>query len=341
MILVNGSIGIGTGYSTTVPQFNPFDIVAALKTFINGADYEELVPYYRGFIGNIKKIADKKYSVEGVYEIIDDTKVHITEIPINISLEDYITFINTLTIIDKKLDDPKKKLVDYIVKPFNNRVDIIVEFKSSELQKQIKANNLEKYLKLNSTISTTNMHLYNANKKITKYDSAYEILEEFYNSRYKLYEVRKEHTIKVLENDVNIAKYKRMFIEYILDKKIIIEKQKKDVIIARLVELKFPKLAKKVNCNESEKSYSYLIDMPLWSLTYEKIEQLKKELEDTQKILDDYLTLTIEEIWNSELDEFIVNYKKWLQELKEIQDKEDKLKTDNKKSKSKGKKKVN
>jgi DNA topoisomerase-2 len=82
--------------------------------------------------------------------------------------------------------------------------------------------------------------------------------------------------------------------------------------------------------------------MPLWSLTYEKIEQLKKELEDTQKILDDYKEKTIEDIWNSELDEFVVNYNKWLQDLKEIQDKEDKLKTDNKKSKGKGKKsKVN
>lgn len=337
MILVNGSIGIGTGYATLIPQFNPIDIVTSLRTFINGTDYEELVPYYRGFIGNIKKIADKRYSVEGIYEVIDDTKVHITEIPIDTSLEDYRKFLNTLTLIDKKDDNIKKKLVDYVVKPFNNCVDIVVEFKSSELQKLIKVGELEKYLKLNTTICTTNMHLYNANKKITKYDSAYEILEEFFNSRFKLYEIRKEHTIKVLENDANIAKYKRMFIEYILEKKIIIERQKKDVIIDRLVELKFPKLAKKVNVDESEKSYSYLIDLPLWSLTYEKIEQLKKELEDYQKILDDYKEKTIEDIWNSELDEFIVNYKKWLLDLKEIQDKEEKLKL-NEKGKKKGKK---
>lgn len=341
MVLVNGTVGIGTGYSTDVPQFNPSDIVKCLKSFINGTDYEELVPYYRGFIGKIKKIADKKYSLEGVYDIIDDTKVHITEIPISTSIEDYKVFLNTLTLLDKKDDDPKKKLVDYIVKPFNNKIDIVVEFKSSELQKLIKAGELEKYLKLNTTISTTNMHLYNKNKKLIRYDSPYEILEEFYNSRYEFYEIRKEHTIKVLENDVNIAKYKKLFIEYILEKKIIIERQKKDVIIARLVELKFPKLARKVNINESEKSYSYLIDMPLWSLTFEKIEQLKKELEDIQKILDDYKDKTIEYIWNEELDEFIVNYNKWLQELQEIQDKENKLKGDNKKTKKSGKGKVN
>ena len=328
MILVNGASGIGTGYSTNVLQFNPVDIVNRLKNIINGGDYEELIPYYRGFNGKIKKVSDQHFTVEGIYKVINDDTVHITEIPISvrsISFEKYKEFLLSITILDKKEDNSKKKVIDFIMKPYNNKVDITVQFKPGELQKLIKSNELEKYLKLTSKLSMTNMYLYNASDKITKYDSPYEILEDFYTIRYQKYIQRKEYQIRVLENDADIAKYKRMFIEYILDKKIIIEKQKKDVIIARLKELKFPRLAKRINVTEEEKSYQYLIDMPLWSLTYEKIEELKKEEADIHRILEDYKNLTIAELWTRELDEFTKAYNVWMKELEEIRLKEERL----------------
>ena len=328
MILVNGASGIGTGYSTNVLQFNPLEIIDRLKKIINEGDYEELIPYYRGFNGKIKKTGEQTFSVEGIYKIINDDTVHITEIPISlrsISFEKYKEFLLSITILDKKEENTKKKLIDFIMKPYNNKVDITVKFKPGELQKLVKLNELEKYLKLTSKLSMTNMYLYNANKKITKYDSPYEILEDFYHIRYQKYIQRKEYQICVYENDVNIAKYKRMFIEYILDKKIIIEKQKKDIIIERLKELKFPRLAKRINVTEEEKSYQYLIDMPLWSLTFEKIEELKKEEEEIQKILEEYKNLTVSELWIRELDELVKAYNTYLKELEEIRLKEERL----------------
>ena len=225
------------------------------------------------------------------------------------------------------------------MEPYNNKVDVTVKFKPGELQKLIKSDDLEKYLKLNSKLSMTNMYLYNANGKITKYDSPYEILEDFYQVRHSKYEERKIYHIKVLENDANIAKYKRQFIEYIIAKKIIIEKQKKDVIIEKLKELKFPRLARKVTATDEEKSYQYLIDMPLWSLTYEKIEELKKEAEDIQRILDEYKQKTIEEIWIQELDEFVIAYNSYVKELDDIRAKEEKLTKKEKAPKKKAKSK--
>ncbi len=344
MILINGTSGIGTGYSTNVIQFNPLDVVKQLKNIINGKDYVELMPYYRGFIGEIKKVGEQHFEVNGCYDIISDDTVHITEIPISlrpISFEKYKEYLTSITIIDKKDEDSKKKVLDYVMKPYNNRVDITVKFKAGELQKLIKTGDLDKYLKLNAKLSMTNMYLYNAAGKITKYDSPYEILEDFYTHRYAQYEKRKKYYVQVLENDANIAKYKKLFIEYILDKKLIIEKQKKDVIINRLKELKFPRLARKITAEDSEKSYQYLIDMPLWSLTYEKIEELKKEVEDIQRILEDYKNKTIEELWNEELDEFVKAYNVYIKDLDEIRIKEEKLvkgKTGEKAPKKKAKK---
>lgn len=328
MILVNGAAGIGTGYSTNVLQFNPLDIVDRLKKIINDEVCEDMIPYYRGYKGKITKESDQKFKVEGCYEVISDDKVHITELPISlrpISFEKYKEFLNSITILDKKEDDVKKKLVDFVMKPYNNKVDITVQFKPGELQKLLKAKELEKYLKLNSSLTMSNMYLYNLNGKITKYDSPYEILEDFYKCRHSKYIDRKKYRIKVLENDADIAKYKRMFIEYIIAKKIVIEKQKKDVIINRLAELKFPRLARKITASDEEKSYQYLIDMPLWSLTYEKIEELKKEEEDIQRILQDYKSKSVESIWIEELDEFVKAYNVWMKELDDIRIKEEKL----------------
>jgi DNA topoisomerase-2 len=348
MILVNGSIGIGTGYSTKIPLFNPIEVVDGLKSYINKTKYKDIHPYYRDYKGKITKIDDQQYMMSGLYEIIDQDTVHISEIPLNISFENYKKFLNDITINandkkeEKKDDEIKKRkieknLIDYTMKPSNNYVDITLKFKPTTLQPLIKNDEINKYLKLTSSIALTNMILYDEHHKIKQYESAKAIISEFYEHRYKIYVKRKEHLIQLLENELNIIKYKVKFIEFIFDKKIIIEKQKKDDIIGNLEKLKFPKLAKKVDLDESEKSYSYLIEMPLWSLTYEKIEELKKQLEEKQNILENYKMKTIEDIWNSELDEFIKEYQIWLQELQKIKDEEEDMNI-NKKGKKRTKK---
>ena len=93
----------------------------------------------------------------------------------------------------------------------------------------------------------------------------------------------------------------------------------------RLKELKFPRLAKRINVSDEEKSYQYLINMPLWSLTFEKIEELANEEIDIQRILDDYKNLPISDMWINELDEFVKAYNIWTKELDKIRLKEEKL----------------
>ena len=38
MVLVNGAEGIGTGWSTSIPNYNPRDIVANIKRLMNGEE---------------------------------------------------------------------------------------------------------------------------------------------------------------------------------------------------------------------------------------------------------------------------------------------------------------
>ena len=59
MILVNGSKGIGTGFSTEVLQYNPLQIIAYVRAMLattSVADRPVIEPYFKGFKGTIRNI---------------------------------------------------------------------------------------------------------------------------------------------------------------------------------------------------------------------------------------------------------------------------------------------
>ena len=59
MILVNGSKGIGTGFSTDIMQHNPLQIIAYIRAMLAStsvADRPVIEPYFKGFKGTIRNI---------------------------------------------------------------------------------------------------------------------------------------------------------------------------------------------------------------------------------------------------------------------------------------------
>merc|ERR1719515_391025 len=48
--------------------------------------------------------------------------------------------------------------------------------------------------------------------------------------------------------------------------------------------------------------YDYLLGMPLWSLTFEKVEEIKKQLEAKSKELDIVKKTSIEKMWDRDLE---------------------------------------
>ena len=84
MVLINGAEGIGTGWSTTVPNYDPREIVAALKDRLNGKEeFPNLHPYYKGFCGDIVVRGDGGYEILGRWNINYETNtIVITELPV-------------------------------------------------------------------------------------------------------------------------------------------------------------------------------------------------------------------------------------------------------------------
>lgn len=89
MILVNGADGIGSGWSSSVPNYNPRDIIANLRRLINGEDIAPMVPYYHGYTGDISEKSAGKFNVSGKIERTGDETLLITELPIKRWTQDY------------------------------------------------------------------------------------------------------------------------------------------------------------------------------------------------------------------------------------------------------------
>lgn len=320
MVLVNGCKGIGTGFSTTVPQFSPKDIVNNLLAMMNKTELIDMKPWYKGFKGSVlNSNKPGSYLIYGKYQVIDETTLRITELPIGSWITEYKEFL------DQEIE--KKNIVSYTANISDEIFEFIVTFEESKLDKLIKTKMLYTKLKLVSRISTRNMYLFNANNCIFKYQSPQDILDEFYHVRIDMYKKRKEFLIGKLQNELNILLYKMKFIQYVLDNKIVVFKQKKSSIIEKLVSFKFPKLMTglskvKVEMDDkdpdndleesnSDKSYEYITSMPLFSLTDEKITELQAKLSAKQEELDHVQSVSEIEQWRLELEEFLVLYEEW------------------------------
>merc|ERR1712187_267606 len=122
MILVNGCDGIGTGYATSVPNFNPREIITNLKRFIQHKEsrkpglpkLDKMMPWYQGFKGLILESKEEnKCEVIGLAELKDGGKVEITELPVKKWTQDYREFLEELLPKGQSKRDSVKLIEDY------------------------------------------------------------------------------------------------------------------------------------------------------------------------------------------------------------------------------------
>ncbi len=315
-ILVNGAQGIGTGYSTTIPNFNPVDIIQAIQLKLNGKPCPEVKPWYKGFRGTIEKLNDKQYISRGIYKKIGSNTIHITELPIGTWTEDYKQFLETL-IIDKSKPHKRQIIVNFEDNSTECDVDFTLKFKPISLMRLMKKDNekngtphIAKLLKLTSTKYTnlSNMHLYDADNKIKKYHSVDEILDDFIKVRYQFYVDRKVYILDKLQKELELINYRVKFINEIIHDTIDLRKKKKTVIYELLKNKGYPMLSinntktnTKINTKTNTKTYDYLIKMPLDTLTEEKIKELEAIHEKKNKEFKSLEGKSEKDIWKDEL----------------------------------------
>ena len=339
MILVNGGIGIGTGYSTNIPQFDPSELINICKIIcnvikmsgavvksvedletinetINILEINEITPYYLGFKGNIIKAEKNSYISKGVYRWINDSTVEITELPIGTWTEDYKEMLENM--ITNGLNNLK-----YIENHYTSKnVKFILHFNTSV--KDNMADNFDVLFKLQSSknLSINNIHLFNKDGAIQKYDTAVEIIKEWAETRILKYFERKNYQIKNLEKEAKVLSNKMRFILDVIAGNIQIMNKKLKEITERLIELKYPpintgsedvgeELGEKeekavddvVDSNINYKHYNYLLKLPISQLTYDRKVILEKEYNELDEKLRNLKNTNIEDLWLNDLSE--------------------------------------
>ena len=320
MVLVNGAKGIGTGWSTEIPGFNPIILTQLILELVNGDIAEitaqDLPAYWNGFSGKImyeipynaksnknafvrkcqkgEKGKLPRWCYEGVYNISNYKgviRLEVNDASPTSSVEDIYETINKMII------EPESKVLNF--KPSMFSVPkFMVEFDAEKINEE----EVLKMLNLNGTISATNMVLFNGDGVIKKYDEISEIIEEWYDVRYECYTKRIRYIIGVIEKELMIISNKYRFVKEIaLDKTLDVNNKKKLILEKELEDKKYDKV---------DESYGYLLSMPIHSLTKEKLEELKKDEENTKNKLDYYKKVTVEELWKNELEKLLNELKK-------------------------------
>jgi DNA topoisomerase-2 len=348
LILINGASGIGTGYSTEIPGYNPTDVVNNVKAHLKGEEMAEMIPWYRGYRGRIIKTGPNSYITVGEYsrDPHNRNKIRIEELPVGHkncrSFSGYTEFLNSL--LDDEVakshglkrkkktkgkndddddDDSTKSssfkesvIMDYeIINGTDTAFVVDIIFKDGVLDKEL-ANNteyrFEKKLKLAYSYKIQNMHLYVEGGGIKKFDDPRDIIEEFCRVRRPQYVKRRERLLRKYQHGIDKAEAKYRFVTETINNTIDIRRKKRTVVDELLAncEPPYPKYTTNVDDEEDKAGYNYLLSMQMSSVTVEMLEKLQKDIAKATQQRADTEGKTEVDIWEEDLSNFTTEYDK-------------------------------
>jgi DNA gyrase/topoisomerase IV subunit B len=326
MILINGCSGIGTGWSSNVPCYNPLDLIKCVKIWLDSNGnvlqkdddgdsvslFPELTPWYRGFDGQIEKSDRSKYITHGILEKGTRGSYVITELPIGVWTNKYKDFLEDYA-EEKVIKDIKNystvKKVNFVVQPNSD------ELLSAEM------------LKLHSYVYTSNMVMFNEKEQLRKYTDTDHIIDNFCKVRYELYCKRKNHQISDVEAEIRLMSNKERFIREVMSKSLNIMNVPESEIICELGRRKYDKISKLITeegeNEETTGGYEYLLRLQVRTFTTEKINKLNDDIKAKNQELKILRETSEKSMWIRDLVEFTEKYQEFLNTM----EKEEKVKS--------------
>ena len=273
-VLVNGTEGIGTGFSCYVPPFNPDDIRENILLFTRGKELKKMKPWFKGFKGRVFEDETGGWVTEGVWQVVGTT-VKVTELPPGRWTQDYKEYLDSL--VEKKMigsftNNSTTESVDFLIQGYVGK-DIV------------------KDLKLQKTIRDTNMHLFHPTKGICKYDNAESILSDFIDLRVEYYIKRKAYLIESTKKRSDICSYRAQFVKKVVDGDIVVFKKKKKDLEHEIGQ-EFPKV---------DGSYDYLLHIKTIDYTEERVKALIDESDKLERELAQLQAMGFLDMWRNDI----------------------------------------
>ena len=276
-VLINGTEGIGTGFSTNIPPFNPRDIIDNMKRALAGESIKKMKPWFKGFKGTLTEgETEQTWITTGAYTMSGDI-IRVTELPPTRWTQDYKEHLETL--VEKRI------ISGYTNTSTTDEVNFeVVGYSGS---------NLHRDLKLEKTFHTSNMHLFHPRRGIKKYHTAEDILVDFLEIRIDYYKARKENMVESLEKLQVVLENKARFVRMVTDEELVVFKKKKVDLVEELIELNFVKI---------DDCFDYLLNIKTYQYTMEEMEKLYTEAHKVIAELKNLKNTSVVSMYRSDLD---------------------------------------
>jgi DNA topoisomerase-2 len=270
MVLINGTEGIGTGFSTFVPPYKPEDVRANVARCVRGEEMVPMAPYFNGFEGRVYATDDGAWVAEGVF-----ANGVITELPPGRWTQDHKEFLDGLV--------ESKKISGYE----NNSTTERVRFKITGYHGKDPVADL----KLRKTFRLSNMHLFHPVQGIKKYSSPLEIIRDFVGIRMECYQRRKAHIVAELRAKVDLNDNKARFIADVVSGSLVVFRRRRADL-----ESDMAKSFAVINGG-----FSYLLDIKTHQYTEEAIQNLMREVDACKGELDAIIGKNERDMWLEDL----------------------------------------
>lgn len=326
MVLVNGAEGIGTGWACKIPNYDPREIVNNISRMLNHQDPLPMLPSYKNFKGVIHELGQNQYLVSGEVSVLDKNTIEITELPVRTWTQAYKESV--LEPMLQGTDKTPPLISDYKEYHTDSTVKFVVRMTEEKLA-QAEAAGLHKVFKLQSSLTCNSMVLFDHMGCLKRYESVHDILKEFFELRLHYYKLRKDWLVGSLGAESAKLSNQARFVLEKIEGKISIENKSKRDLIRMLVQkgyesdpvVAWNKAQEKSlgdedgDGNDSDSSvdsgsssgpnFNYILSMPLWCLTKEKVEELLKQRDMKRAELNELQRKNSEDLWREDLAIFI------------------------------------
>ncbi|XP_016380044.1 DNA topoisomerase 2-beta-like isoform X1 [Sinocyclocheilus rhinocerous] len=326
MVLVNGAEGIGTGWACKIPNYDSREIVNNINRMLNHQDPLPMLPSYKNFKGAIHVLGQNQYLVSGEVSVLDKNTIEITELPVRTWTQAYKESV--LEPMLQGTDKTPPLINDYKEYHTDTTVKFVVRMTEEKLA-QAEAAGLHKVFKLQSSLTCNSMVLFDHMGCLKRYESVQDILKEFFELRLHYYKLRKDWLVGSLGAEAAKLSNQARFVLEKIEGKISIENKSKRDLIRMLVQKGYEsdpvaawnKAQEKSlededgDGNDSDSSvdsgsssgpnFNYILNMPLWCLTKEKVEELLKQRDLKKAELNELQRKNSEDLWREDLAVFI------------------------------------
>jgi len=287
MLLVNGASGIGTGWSTYIPSYNPKDIIENIMRCIRDEPMIEMTPWYKDFKGRIIRTSTG-FETHGVYSV-HGNHVRVKELPIGRWTHQAKEYFLSMA-------EPGHGSGIRVRHVSDNSTDtdvvLDIEMAADDMSKA-QEKGIDTVFKLVTKLSTTNMVAFDPSGKISRYATPLDIIKEYVPVRLAYYDKRLRFLLDTVKRDMSIANAKMQFMEAVMDDRLSVFRIPKKDILKNMERLNLPMI---------DGSYDPMLRMHIQSFTKEHSESLKNDLDTMARRVSELEEMTPEKMWIKDLD---------------------------------------